>query len=236
MPLYISSDKSPAIKPDRGSGSWCSAPQTAEFLVYKRAIQFALDTHAVDLAIGPDAVSHMRQYFSSTGNDLVLDVPAVMRKSKQLRIHYDDELREAKAFCEMLSTGRHAISSSKLGSGYFRQAEDRNLFFAIGGYSFWGQGIVNIVDRDRESLREYTLDFELHFYDRYNWDTGKSVSIAGITVADDFMQKFHLQCYAREYDVKGVGRDRVTWTATRSSPMSKPLAPMRNPFDLLLQK
>jgi hypothetical protein len=236
MPLYISSDKSPAIKPDGGSGPWCSAPQTAEFLVYKRAIQFALDTRAVDLAIGPDAVSHMRQYLNNTGNDLQLGVPALMQKSNQLRGHYDDELREAKTFCETLPPGHHAISSAKLGSGYFRQAEDRNLFFAIGGYSFWGQGTVNIAMRESGKLREHLLDFEFHFYDRYNWDAGKTVSIAGIKITDEFMQKFHQQCYAREFDIKGVIKIEVRWSVKLRAGTSAPPEPMRNPFDLLLQK
>jgi hypothetical protein len=236
MPLYILSDKPPTINPDRGSGPWCSAPQTADMLVYKRAIEFALDTRAVDLAIGADAVLHMRQYLNNTGNDLRLNVAALMQKSKQLREHYTDELRVAKAFCETLPPGRHAISSSKLGAGYFRQSEDTNLYFAIGGYSFWGQGKLNVNSHNRESLREYVLEFEFHFFDRYNWDAGKSVSIAGMKITDDFMQKFHRQCYAREYDVRGLAKDRVTWSSKVAASTAQPAAPMRNPFDLLLQK
>ena len=178
----------------------------------------------------------MRQYMDNTGNDLQLNVSALMHKSKQLRKHYDDELRDAKAFSETQPPGRYAISSAKLGSGYFRQAEDKNLFFAIGGYSFWGQGVVNVASRDRDSLREYVLEFEFHFFDRYNWDPGKSVSIAGIKITDDFMQKFHQQCYAREYDVEGLAKDRIRWTAKVSAPAAQPAAPVRNPFDVLLQK
>jgi hypothetical protein len=236
MPAYATSAKAPPITPDKGSGPWCSAPQTAEFLVYKRAVEFALDTHAVDMSIGPDAVAHMRHYLNNTGNDLTLDIAGLMRKSGQFRGHFDDELAEARTFCETLAPGRYAISSSRLGSGYFRQAEDRNLFFAIGGYSFWGQGAVEIAVRDSGKLRDHLLDFEFHFYDRYNWDAGKSVSVAGVKITDDFMQKFHLQCYAREFDVKGVAKSQVRWTVKLRAGTGAPPEQVRNPFDLLLQK
>lgn len=230
MPGYIISPNPPSVTIDQGSGPWCSAPQTAEFLAYKRAIEFALDTRTLDLTIGPDAVAHMRHFLNNTGRDYELDMPALMGKSAQLRAHLDDELRQAKIFSETLGAGVHAISSSRRGFGYFRQADDRNLFYAIGGYSYWGQGTARI-EALAGNIRRHTLDFEFHFYDRYNWDGGKSVSIAGVKVTDNFMQEFHRQCYAREFDVKGVARSRVVWESTTAANPS----PARNPFDVLLK-
>lgn len=232
MPRYVLSDKAPAAAADKGSGPWCSAPQTAKFLVYKRAIEFALDTHAVDLTIGADAVAHMRHYLANTGHDYTLDMPAVMVKSSKLRLNQDDEVAQARAFSETLPVGLHDISSSTHGYGSFSQVSDRNLFFAIGSYTYWGQGRVRVepVDVDK---RRYTLDFEFHFFDRYNWDKGKSVTIAGMKVSDEFMQDFHRQCYAREFDLRGVARQRVVWDA----PLLKaPAAPLPNPFDVLFNQ
>ncbi len=215
MPDYIVSRSPPPAGADKGAGAWCSAPQTAELLVYKRALQFALDTRTLDLSIGPDAVAHMRHFLNNTGNDYHLDMPSLMGKSAQLRKHADDELAQAKAFSQTLPAGRHFINSSKRGHGYFRQRDDSNLFFAIGGYAFWGQGQV-LVTADSD-FRSYVLDFEFHFYDRYNWDSGKAVAIAGIKVTDDFMQTFHKQCYAREFDIKGHFTQRVTWDSRGAS-------------------
>lgn len=236
MPHYVASAKAPLIGSDKGSGPWCAAPQTAGFLVYKRAIEFALDTHAVDVSIGADAVAHMRHYPNNTGNDLALDVTGLLQRSSKLRGHFDDELAQAKSFCETLVPGRHAISSSQAGSGYFRQDEDRNLFFAIGGFSFWGQGSVVVTTGGSGDSRDYLLHFEFHFYDRYNWDAGKGVSIAGIKVTDDFMQKFHQQCYAREFDIKGIAKRQATWTVKSRAGTAGLPARVRNPFDILLQK
>ena len=67
-------------------------------------------------------------------------------------------------------------------------------------------------DHDREGDREYELEFSFEFFDRYNWDGGKQVTIAGIVVTDAFIQKFHRQCYAREYDVRGKLQQRLRWS------------------------
>jgi hypothetical protein len=58
---------------------------------------------------------------------------------------------------------------------------------------------------------EYELDFEYKFYDRYNWDRGKSVEFAGITVTDESMGEFHRQGLAREFDCRGSFSRRFTW-------------------------
>lgn len=213
MPDYVIAPNPPPGGADAGSGAWCSAPQTAQFLVYKRALQMALDTHALDLSIGADAVAHMRHFMNNTGNDYALNMSDLMGKSAQLRQHANEERALAKAFSETLAPGRYRINSARRGHGYFRQREDSNLFFAIGGYSYWGQGdlLVQETSVGPRAHRTYQLDFEFHFYDRYNWDAGKAVQIAGIEITDGFMQNFHRQCYAREFDIKGQTKERLNW-------------------------
>jgi len=73
--------------------------------------------------------------------------------------------------------------------GYNTKEENWNWFYAIGGYSSWGKG--EAVVSDGPSGRQYTLDFEYKFYDRYNWDKGKHVTIFRITITDEFMGEFH---------------------------------------------
>jgi hypothetical protein len=216
MPDYVIANKAPPGGADKGAGAWCSAPQTAEFLVYKRTLQMALDTHALELTMGPDAVAHMRHFMNNTGRDYQLNMPELMGKSAQLKKRADEELALAKTFSETLGPGRYSLSSAKRGHGYFRQSEDNNLFFAIGGYAYWGQGellVEEIFEKSAPRPRHYTLDFEFHFYDRYNWDAGKAVNIVGIEVTDSFMQNFHRQCYAREFDIKGQTKQRLSWDA-----------------------
>lgn len=184
-----------------------------------------MDAGTTTLTIGPDATRHMRHYMNNTGNELRLDLSRLLQRSVQLKRQFDQELAEAQRFVETLEPGRHSLSSQRLAQGYFRQSDDRNLFFAIGGYSYWGMGEVELMrdPPDSEDLRA-EMDFSFHFFDRYNWDGGKKVEIAGVTITDAFMQQFHRQCYAREYDVRGIHRQRVVWQFKRR---------LGNPFELL---
>lgn len=210
MPDYALGNAPPRIRPDVGSGPWCSEQQSTRFLLYKRALEAALDTHGLTLFPGPDAVRHMRHYLNNTGQDLPVDVSALMARSAQLSKQYTDELAAAHAFAQTLPLGRHDIHSTRLAQGYFRQRDDANLFFAIGGYSYWGQGSVTVLEDERSGKR-YEMEFQFEFFDRYNWDGGKKVAIAGVEVTDAFMQNFHRQCYAREYDLRGTLRQRLRW-------------------------
>ncbi|WP_422960177.1 hypothetical protein [Undibacterium sp. Xuan67W] len=235
MPDYVIGKSAPRISPDPGSGQWCSETQTANFLVYKRALEMAMDTHAVDVTIGVDAVKHMRHYMNNTGNDYMLDMADLLKKSSQLKQKYEADLALAKTFVKNLADGEYDITSQKLGHGYFYKSQDINLFFAIGGYSFWGQGKVNISSQ--KGITTYVLDFEFHFYDRYNWDGGKSVTIAGIQITDAFMQKFHRQCYAKEFDVRGLFKQTMSWTENKTAEKNNPPAkkPLSNPFESLMK-
>ncbi|NRF66891.1 hypothetical protein HLB44_07840 [Aquincola sp. S2] len=210
MPDYALGNAPPRAQSDIGSGPWCSEQQTARFLLYKRALEAALDTHALTLSPGPDAVRHMRHYLNNTGQDLPVDVAALMDRSAQLSKQYVSELADAQAFAQTLAVGRHHIHSTRLAQGYFRQSQDANLFFAIGGYSYWGQASVTVAD-DEQAGKRYEMDFSFEFFDRYNWDGGKQVTLAGVIITDAFMQNFHRQCYAREYDLRGTLTQRLRW-------------------------
>jgi hypothetical protein len=236
MPDYVLGSAAPHINPDPGSGQWCSTPQTAKFLVYKRAVEMAMDTHGVDITIGVDAVKHMRHYMNNTGSDYLLELPELMKKSVQFKQKYEDDLALAKIFVSKLSDGEYALTSSKLGHGYFYRSQDINLFYAIGGYSFWGQGKVHISTH--AGVTSYLLDFEFYFYDRYNWDGGKSVTIANIRITDEFMQKFHQQCYAKEFDVRGVFKKKISWSKNVSVDKVSTKPPQvahSNPFASLMK-
>jgi hypothetical protein len=66
--------------------------------------------------------------------------------------------------------------------------------------------------------RHYEVDFEYCVYDRYNWDGGKSVTIMGTTITDDFMGEFHWQGLAREYDCYGSARRQLIWDGDFGAP------------------
>jgi hypothetical protein len=110
---------------------------------------------------------------------------------------------------EQLAIGEHPVTSRQVDPGYNLQSENRNWYFAIGGYGVWGKGLAKV--RQAAGVRSYEVDFEYKFFDRYNWDAGKSVTFAGITISDEFMGEFHRQGLAKEYNCFGSFKRRFTW-------------------------
>ena len=115
------------------------------------------------------------------------------------------EIALAQAFVETLDDGDYQITSSSASTGYNNKNESWNWYYAVGGYSAWGKGKANV------NCGEMTLKFEYKFFDRYNWDKGKSVTILGVTVTDSFMAEFHRQGFAKEFDMRGTLKRTVKW-------------------------
>jgi hypothetical protein len=132
----------------------------------------------------------------------------MVRSVPSAKARFLAEVNQAKKFAEMLAPGSHAITSKRGEGGYNRQSESTNWFYAIGGYTSWGRGTVLVSPGAR---KEFRLEFEYRFYDRYNWDTGKQVTIAGITITDQFMGEFHRQGIAQEFDCVGTMKHTFTW-------------------------
>ena len=65
---------------------------------------------------------------------------------------------------------------------------------------------------------QITMIFTLHIFDRYNWDQGKAVTIAGITVKDEQLGRLHRVGLAQEYEVNGSATPTTqTWSYTGTS-------------------
>lgn len=215
MPNYKIGTDDPALAPDKGAGKWCSAPQTLSMLFMKKEIESGLKSGTVEFFWGLDEASkHLQHYFNNTGDDLSVDLISFMKKSKTFVHKYTEEKYKAIDFCKKLKAGEYFITSSSIDSGYFEPDESKDLFYAVGGYIFWGKGKANIKDDKKNKKRKKIhLDFEFHFFDRYNWDSGKSVKITilgkDITVTDQFMGDFHRQCYAHEFNLRGIYKESV---------------------------
>jgi hypothetical protein len=166
-------------------------------------------------AVGDDATKHMYHYLGNTGRAYTIDLQDMIDDVELARDAYELELRQAKQFVETLPPGTHQITSRAATGGYNYKSDSWNWFFAIGGYSVWGKGVAQVST----PVGPYTncrLDFELKFFDRYNWDGGKSVTIAGVTITDEAMGEFHRQGLAKEFDCVGSLKKTVTWQHTKA--------------------
>ncbi len=202
------------------------------------ALKEVLTTQAVSgLATqfgGDDAVKHLAHFFGNTGSPYTIDFAGMIREVSIAKQTHDIQVAAAKSFIETLPPGRHYFTSSS-GSlnHYITQGLSRNWFFAVGSYSTWGKGIAEIkVTGGKPS---FSMNYEYHFVDRYNWDGGKKVQIpipgygqlpqlakdaidsldqvngGRLTVTDEFMARFHRQGLAQEFEMTAVLNERIAW-------------------------
>lgn len=222
----------PTITPDPGAGPWGSKSPSAEVIAEYTGITTALGINVpmrfipwvgtasdvsrqtIVVAIGDDAVKHMEHYFDNDGKDYTIDLEGMVHEVPSAGEVYKLELSRAITFVQGLTPGTYDITSRKAVNGYNKQGESKNWFFAIGGYSVWGKGKVTVTDKG-SGKREYVLEFEYKFFDRYNWDAGKSVTIPYINlrITDHFMGEFHRCGLAKEFNTNGSIKRTIKWTS-----------------------
>jgi RHS repeat-associated protein len=210
---YKAGSDDPKINGDTGAGSWNSEPFSMAMIATKELILSRLP--AVWLAM-PDAVSHLRHYFANSGTDRTIRLQKMIDDVPSAKRVYETELDQAKTYIEKLPKGTHQITSAAASPGYNSKGENGNWFYAVGGYSAWGKGTATVCENG-----EYLLQFEYKFYDRYNWDKGKKVTIGGVTITDDFMGKFHRMGLAREFDMRGSVKKTIRWKKGQSDASSE---------------
>jgi LysM repeat protein len=224
MSAYTLGSTDPVLTPDPGAGRWGSKPKELISIAEKAAIIDVLPGAYV--VIGDDAVKHMSHYLGNTGGDYTIDLQGMVDDVPSAKTLFNRELEEAKRFVETRPVGLHDICSTKLAIGYNLPSESSNWYYAIGGYSVWGKGTAS-VSVVNGTARSYRLILQYKFYDRYNWDGGKSVTILGKKITDETMGELHLEGLAQEFNCYGSFATTVTWGA--SLPVPAPVGPVTPP-------
>lgn len=202
----------PPIKPDRGAGVWDSedtSPQS--YLVKYLVVSDPKFLAACWVAIGDDATKHLAHYFANNGAEYTIDLEGMLSDVARARLVFHQEIWDMVDYVRQLPPGRWPITSQHVTQNndtYNYQGENRNWFFAIGGYTVWGKGNATV-----DAAGNVQLDYEYRFFDRYNWDGGKHVTIAGITITDEWMGRFHREGVAREFNCVGSVRRSLRWSA-----------------------
>lgn len=216
MPNYKLGTDDPTITPDPGAGAWNSESKTIKMRAREAALRAVLGGAYV--VIGDNAVKHLAHYLDNSGRNYTIDLKGLINDVKGEKELYNRELSEAKRYVESLNrTGRFEITSRTARGGYIQQSENRNWYFAVGGYSAWGKGVAQVTS-DAAGRKSYRLEFKYKFYDRYNWDGGKKVTIFGQTITDEFMGRFHREGLAREFNMYGSYKKTVTWGHPTAAP------------------
>lgn len=212
---YILGTNDPVLRHDLGAGAWDSKSREVTYIALAAAIIRILppfpESLVTRLVTGPNAMRHMDHFFGNSGHDLTIKMESMIVATERNKKRLASEVHQAKTFCETLPLGQHNITSRNVNIGNNDKHETKDWFFATGGYQSWGKGKVKITE-DASGVRQYALNFEYKMFDRYNWDGGKSVDIAGITVTDEFMAEFHRQGIAREFNQYGSVKRQLSWS------------------------
>lgn len=146
-----------------------------------------------------NAEKNMRHYLGNSGDDLKVTPESMMSGLPTFRTAVKAVAQnEAVAAYKRISgaSGEKAFSSS-WNSFYATKDLSWDWFFAIGGFSYSVTGVVT------KKSGGGSLKYQVHIFDRYNWDNGKSVDIGPFHFEDKELGNLHLKGLAREYTVRG---------------------------------
>lgn len=212
--VYQLGTQDPAYVADKGAGGFKSAPTQATYAALASGIVAGLPV--AYFYVGDDATKHLWHYFLCSGGEYTVDLEGMVSEVAEAAELYEREVWLAKRFVEELPPGRHDIVAQQTREGYNREPQNRNWYYALGGYHAWGRG--SAVVEELGGQRRCSLDFEFKVRDRYNWDNGKYVDIGDYRVTDKFMGEFHRQGLGREFDCVGSFSRKFTWRAGTQIP------------------
>lgn len=177
-----------------------------------------------------NAARHMRHYLGNTGANLRVPVDFMLRDVPAFAAAFDDEFQEAKTQVSdrlganpVTTHQNFQLTGPRSSNVYCNKSESQDWFFAVGGFTHWWTVEVTVIPGESGASPQIEMLFTMHVHDRYNWDQGKAVTIAGITVKDEQLGRLHRVGLAQEYDVDGDSTAKfVRWTHSGAAPSPQP--------------
>lgn len=217
----------PAWKPaDEGAGPWkVREPTDADRETERLAEDMVLGGRFTGKGAASDNLQH---YLDATGDDKPIDVDEMRQQVPS----FDQAVAE-----QQRSIGMEAVQQAKDSGatgpvtfpvstpwtgGTASKDESEKYFYATGSFDHNQTGTVTTYPPSTPGGEwTYKVDTQTNVRDRYNWDTGKGVTIDVpdwvpgypdvISVDDTQMQDLHESGLAREYNIVGQsGRRTVT--------------------------
>ena len=154
-----------------------------------------------------NAERNLLHYLGNDGSDLAIPPENLLAGLPQLR-------DAVKALAQNQASAAYKLipANSSSGSGEraftspwksFYATKDQSLdwYFALGGFSY---SVTGVVVKSGAGAGSGSLKYQVHIFDRYNWDAGKSVDIGPFHFEDTELGNLHLKGLAREYTVRGT--------------------------------
>ncbi|KAF1836521.1 hypothetical protein BDW02DRAFT_493396 [Decorospora gaudefroyi] len=171
-----------------------------------------------------NAEHNMRHYLGNSGDEVTIYPENMMAGLPDFRTAAQALVQnEATAAYKSISTTTGSMAfSSKWSTYYATQDQSWDWYFAIGGFSYSVTGVVT------KTSGGGSLQYQMHVFDRYNWDGGKFVDIGPFHFEDTELGNLHLKGLAREYIVMGSGLVNEVDSFTAGTVLAPPSTGGRN--------
>ncbi|MEU5643010.1 hypothetical protein [Streptomyces milbemycinicus] len=197
------------ISPDAGSGRHgVESPGFGERITLEKAKALAEGASLM----GMDAAArHLMHYLDNSGTTLDLPVDEMMKGDDAFRgmpindIMDNEDKWRAEALAEFKKSGGRpvAIPVETVNSPFrFNRSGNEDWYLAVGSVMTNISGVVTVTP-GADGKPHMGLDYQLNAWDRYNWDSGKGTTIAGVTFTDEEMGRLHRTGLAQEFDLRG---------------------------------
>lgn len=206
----------PPAAPKKGDGSKVHGSDDAgikdhfiEDLCYRMAD--AADTLGLD-----NAARNLRHYLENSGdplkfnaNELINDIPAIKQDVDNKYQTQVVDVAKQKIAAEYDGKPMKFTITTPWNGAYATQDQSKDWFFATGGFSYAHTATVTVTP-GKNGEAQVHIESNVHTFDRYNWDAGKSVDIGPIHIEDKAMGRLHEVGLAQEFELHGSGRGQTS--------------------------
>jgi murein DD-endopeptidase MepM/ murein hydrolase activator NlpD len=222
------------ILPDDGAGTHGSKKfqwwESSKLLVEEAKRQlFYQGANLFEGAGRTNAARHMRHYLNNIGETLKVNVDYMLRDLPDFNKLFETQIVLAKQEANARITAgnqtepiQFSISSQwDLEKKHYADPKNQgDWYWAIGGFYYRYTALIETSPPLKPS-GETTVKMttQIHVFDRYNWDGGKSVNIGGVKITDEALAELHKVGLAKEYNINGSSSSvTTTWNYPKSSP------------------
>ncbi len=197
----------PAPPPtDVGAGGHGSQP------IYSRADDLAFFSVALRAQVVAEvaglthAAKGMRHYLGNSGDDFSINPDEAMSDVPRLKKWADKVVTEAVApLATDAANHNKAVTFSSIWDGFsVSQEESEDWFLAMASVEVAATGVVTTTPAEGGGQPRISMDYQIHLYDRYNWDGGKNVEILEVTLTDERLGALHTAGLAKEFNQFGT--------------------------------
>lgn len=200
----------PSPPPDPGAGPFASsAPLPDDRAKRKTYLDYAGYMRKIGFT---NAARHMEHFLSATGTTLIVSVDDMLKDIDSFRKSVTESFENMKKRIarEMIGVTSCKPIESRFGvgeeadawAGHYARGKFTDWFYAVGGFQYSITGTASVIPCSKPpTLR---LQYRVHVFDRYNWDSGKSTKIFGLIATPDAeLGRLHEAGVAQEFDIKG---------------------------------